>query len=380
MTTQIRYSLTGYADELDISAAGNDEASFSLGEVDVSLTPILKDGFDTGSCMITATTTRAASQLVMAEFRARAQQVAEETSAGLRASNRKVKPDHRHAEADVSRNLRALLAGRIQIDEFRTMSRELSDPEVEWILHPPREIVELCEDVRLELHGAASRVVQILRWMFNRTSPAQAISRETLVWSIGDESWYEAASTYVDTETLGGEGQYLDEAVLQLMQQVLNHDDHFNEPLAHQIFLEAVALQDENPRASLTLAAAAAEVGIKQFAIAQTSSASEKWLITELQSPPILRLVREYLPSLTEKRTFDNRAIPKEIQTLLHDAASSRNDVVHQGVDGPDPERLAAFLAATNDFLYLLDWFAGHNWAWRRLRQQTRAAYELAPE
>jgi hypothetical protein len=149
------------------------------------------------------------------------------------------------------------------------------------------------------------------------------------------------------------------------------------EPLARQIFLEGFSLADENPRAALVLAIAAVEVGVKQFAAARSSEPSEAWLITQLQAPNLLDLLRDYLPFFTDKRTTDGRAVPKALITELTKAAKARNDIVHQGEarEAYGEERLAAVFVAVNDLLYLLDWFAGNEWAFRHVQEQTQKAY-----
>jgi hypothetical protein len=182
----------------------------------------------------------------------------------------------------------------------------------------------------------------------------------------------------VEVATFGGEGRDLTEHTRELFQEALD-DDALFEPLARQIFLEAVALQEDEPRAAFVLALVAAEVGLKQFAIRETPRPSEQWLLDETaHSPSFRKLLKEYLPRATERRTTDGRIVPSHLQEALGYATDTRDNIVHRGVDAPGEEKVAEVLAAVNDFLYLLDWLAGHQWAYGWLTTETQAAFPSA--
>jgi hypothetical protein len=66
------------------------------------------------------------------------------------------------------------------------------------------------------------------------------------------------------------------------------------------------------------------------------------------------------------------------LHKALDKAAEARNDVVHQAEAGFDERRLAELLVVVNDFLYLLDWFTGHEWAFGHLLEETEQAYRSA--
>ena len=54
----------------------------------------------------------------------------------------------------------------------------------------------------------------------------------------------------------------------------------------------------------------------------------------------------------------------------------TRNRLMHRGQEPPTEESVATLLAGVNDLLYLLDWFAGHDWAFGHLELETQQAYE----
>jgi hypothetical protein len=162
---------------------------------------------------------------------------------------------------------------------------------------------------------------------------------------------------------------------MRIVQGLLDNEG-FEEPIARQLLLEAGALVDSNPRAAWVLAVAAAEVGLKRF-VASRASVTEAWLITELQSPPLRRLVKEYLPLFgdTSKWSSESTPIPKRLRQVINDAVEQRNQISHQGTVNPGRDDLVELLHSVNDFLYLLDWFSGEEWAWTHVREETRRAW-----
>ena len=172
-----------------------------------------------------------------------------------------------------------------------------------------------------------------------------------------------------------GTGSELDESAVESLNQMWGSRD-VAEPLARQVLLEAQELAVENPRAALVLAVTAAEMGVKQFAARQARE-SEAWLLNNLASPPLATLLKEHLPFFTEKHTTDGHAVPKRLRRAVAKAVEKRNKVVHRGDDADyDVSSLPQVLADINELLYLLDWFAGHDWAFDHLQPATQRAYE----
>jgi hypothetical protein len=235
----------------------------------------------------------------------------------------------------------------------------------------------LCEDVYSELHAEAARLVRLLRWLFNRPGPAKPLTSRWLFWSLDGTFWSDAPAREVDLPLVGGEGGVLSERGVELVGRMWASDESV-EPLARQIFLEAVSLAEVNRRAAFILGFVAAELGVKHFGSGKSDSLSEAWLLENVQSPPIDRLLREYLVPLTEKKTRSGDAVPRTLVALFEKAMKTRNRLMHRGQEPPTAEEVARLLVGVNDLLYLLDWFAGHRWAFSRMSDETRAAYEEA--
>ena len=339
---RMHFLLDAVAAGLNVGPEPGNAAVFTVGDVELDLRDELDaEGRETEDSLVTARLTRSISDDVVAVFKARLAEASQD-------------------------NADSKIAGR----NYTALTLE----ELAWIVEPPEEIVSCCADAFAALRAPAVRLVQTLRWLHNRPAPAQPLQRVRFRWSLDGERWEAPPPTHSDAASVGGDGVYISEAMTRLLGDLLNVEGP-SEPLARQIFLEAVTLSEEAPRASLVLAVAAAEIGVKRFAVEQTESLPEKWLISKNQSPPLHDLLRDYLPLFTQTRTEDGRVIPKHLQTALREAVTQRNDIIHQGIDPPDEERLADVLVAVNDLLYLLDWLGGHSWAFKHLRPETQAAF-----
>jgi hypothetical protein len=141
------------------------------------------------------------------------------------------------------------------------------------------------------------------------------------------------------------------------------------QPLAHEMWREAWNLRHASPRSGLVVGIAAAEVGLKQLIALLAPSAAS--LVEHLPSPPLDTLIRRVLPSLPTRSALDPANLcPQHLRKRLIEAVEARNLVVHQGAM-PQLD-LRSTLLDIRDFLYLLDWHAGHAWAEALLSQRTR--------
>ncbi len=275
MAGLVYFRLAGVAEALEIAPPAGELATFRLGEVEVTLelrrTP---EGNESDDCLVVATVSREVVDDAYGAFSA-----------------------HRDAT----------LAAVAPPADPSGMFTPLPEHEVLWLAYPPESVAALCRDVRSELHGEAARLVQILRWLFNRPWPAQPLGRARLEWSLNGDDWFAKPGGLSSPATFGSEGRELTPDGIKMIERLWQRGDP-SEPLARQIFLEAYALSYENPRAALVLAVVAAEVGVKQFAALRSGQESEAWLISKLPSPSLRRLLREYLPFFTDKRARQARS------------------------------------------------------------------------
>jgi hypothetical protein len=351
---QVYIRLIAYANELGITREGGGELRFQLGAVEVTMVPELDEG---GRATETQEVT--------------ASQAIEPPEAILRLLKQIEAYSRKEADDRRERGL--------------TESHGLSMTKARELLGKPAELVDFFHPFVAELRRVASRVVQLLRWHLNRMRPAYPLARAQVDWSLDQVVWHGVPEKPTSWTPFGEWEEFsLSDSGIGIVQRLLASESVV-EPLSRQLLLEAVELRASNPRASLVLAVAAAEVGVKQFAGSRSASVSEDWLLSSLPSPPLHKLWSvDYLGLYTNVRTREKpdqdgklRVIPLPVRQVLGKAVEERNEAVHAGAPPPDEEMLTACLAATNDFLYALDWFAGHQWAFACIRDEVRAEWDL---
>jgi len=151
-----------------------------------------------------------------------------------------------------------------------------------------------------------------------------------------------------------------------------------DEPLSHQLFREALLQRQSNPRSSIMIGVAVVEVATKECIAALDPYAA--WLVQELPSPPVERLLRDYLPTLPAKNTLAGRVVPppSELLAELKKAVQGRNRVAHGGRLEVSADRVAEFLeTSAHDIVWLLTYYAGTDWALENVRNRTRIALGL---
>jgi hypothetical protein len=150
---------------------------------------------------------------------------------------------------------------------------------------------------------------------------------------------------------------------------------NFEEPLGHQLFREAWNLRISNPRSALVIGVAAAEVGVKK--LIGTLVPDARWLIEEIQSPPLGRLLRKYLPTLPMKIRFfgSTTGFPKALIKALESGVEKRNKTVHAGEPPPVRSELETTLRAVNDLLWICDFYLGNTWAAAYISPETVRAW-----
>jgi len=171
-----------------------------------------------------------------------------------------------------------------------------------------------------------------------------------------------------------------DDQVLESVSELMAGGE--NAPLAHELLLEATAIQAENRRSSLLIGISAAEIGVKSF-ISRIVPHAE-WLAMHAPSAPIVQILEEYLPRLPIAISFGSRhnvrpIIPKPFLKKLQTAVKLRNDVTHAG-GTISSDKLREVLFLIYDLLYLLDGFAGFTWAFRNVSTQTMEMLRKAIE
>jgi hypothetical protein len=148
------------------------------------------------------------------------------------------------------------------------------------------------------------------------------------------------------------------------------------EPLARQLFREAWSQRESRPRSALVIGVAAAEVGFKR--LVGTLVPHAQWLVDEVQTPPLIKMLSRFLPTLPVKARIAGKSIrpPKVLLKRLQDAVEHRNKLVHAGESPPNRDELDEMLRAVNDLLWICDLHQGHVWASKYISVPVQKAWE----
>jgi hypothetical protein len=235
--------------------------------------------------------------------------------------------------------------------------------------------------IQRDLPRAGNRAMELLRWRSGELGPQRPFtSGWDVTWSFGDGEWRDFP---------GSTGLALDYTrLLRITRnayedlQRLFAEDH-TEPFAYEGLREAWALRGANPRTSLLIAITALEVAVKQYIADRVEPAT--WLVNNSPSPDVIRLLREYLPTLEPPLGALSGAskldvIPADLLELLRKRRDQRNEVIHQPEAHVNPkrrvtsERASSAVLAVHQVLRRFDIADGHAWARDYLREPPYAA------
>jgi hypothetical protein len=213
-----------------------------------------------------------------------------------------------------------------------------------------------------ELLGSISLVVGLARWRCDRPGPVSLQSAGELEWSVDRSHWLaDPRQAPVVTASFGPD------LVVTPTRRADNIDDMIkkgaSEPLHQSLLREAQSLQHDNPRSALAIGVAAAEIAVK--ALVSDSVPTAAWLVQNLPSPPIAKIMADYIPLLPNMPKVNERpaTFPPSLIKQVTTATNLRNELVHGKREGTDTERVAEALSAAEDVVWLTDYFQGQQWA-----------------
>jgi hypothetical protein len=214
-----------------------------------------------------------------------------------------------------------------------------------------------------DLFNAANRALRIVRWRRGYNTHHEPIRTTTLLhWSLDGSQWVEATDVLHGFITMGpGRWHWSEDMAHDILQLISQRE---SEPIGHDLYVEAAALEQSNPRSAILLAVAAAEVGFKQFAIRLRPET--RWIFENASSPPLILMLSEFLPTLPLRQKLQNQSefVPSSLLEILKKAVLIRNEIVHRGEhQRPHFETVNEILHAVRDLLYLLDFYSGYSWA-----------------
>ncbi|MCH8538634.1 MAG: hypothetical protein LAT66_12800 [Alkalimonas sp.] len=126
-----------------------------------------------------------------------------------------------------------------------------------------------------------------------------------------------------------------------------------------ELLCEAKKVINSSPRSSLVIAVSALEVKLKDFISKKTDKA--EWLINNLQSPPIDKLLSDYVPNLVYDKQEYFKSIDKYI-SVIKNVISERNKITHLGCN-TTAARVESYISSIEKVMYILDYYCNCEWA-----------------
>lgn len=235
----------------------------------------------------------------------------------------------------------------------------------------PESAQSLVNQVVQELDAAIRRTVKLVRCRWALPAPHNPFSYRRSDYSIDGTVWHTLPTNF--SISMEGISSFaLAEKQRDLLTELLS--SNAEEPLAHELLREAADLRHIAPRSALLIGVSALEVGFKALVADLVPNAG--WLVEEAPTPPVVRMLKLYLPKLPVRLSIGGRVLspPTPILDELEKAIHARNKVTHAGGEPLAGESLVRKLRAVEDVLWLLDYYAGREWALRHLRRETRVA------
>jgi hypothetical protein len=234
-------------------------------------------------------------------------------------------------------------------------------------------------DLHRELDSIASDIFNTLRWRLGIDGgPHRLISCPTsLRWQDDSAEMAPDAYDFLEQQIPIGvseitfpESQELDFGVRnrRAVEELLAKEAV--QPLHHDLFREAWQNRNVNPRSALVIGIASLETALKTT-ICELHEPI-RWILENLPSPSVDKLLREYLPQLPARNDLNGkvRRPPVQLITAIKKGVEQRNRLVHGREDAFSSSDLRGLLIAIRDVLYLLDYYRGHDWALDRIRSE----------
>lgn len=233
----------------------------------------------------------------------------------------------------------------------------------------PDKLGVFVTSVQTELLEAAKKTVSLLRWRCDIQGPHNPYGISAFEWSTDDSAWYSVPTGTISHLQVSQDLQ-VDRRVVSAVQTLATRC--LSEPIAHELFREAWSQCYRNNRSALVIGIAAIETGVKNC-IAQLAP-DTRWLLENLQSPPVEKMLIHYLPTLGASRVPNGKrlTVPSALIDPLQKAVVIRNNIIHGRKATVRLEHLEDTLLLIRDFLWLFDYLVGSDWAIHYVRDSTR--------
>jgi hypothetical protein len=230
----------------------------------------------------------------------------------------------------------------------------------------PNSLQKLIEKAYSTIFTSIDRVIGALCWRTGQAVPTYDYQLGRMEWSLDGQEWRHSP---VDFVAWMGRPPFVSGLARPDINEILLSQDA--PPFARELLREAWLEENKNPRSALVIGVAALETGAKDLIISLVPQA--EWLIRNLPSPPVFRMLGEYLPEL---RANNPRVLcpSQEIVQEVRKWINRRNELSHGKAADISVEELAKFLLLVSDLLYAGDYARGFDWALELIQPETRQA------
>ena len=248
----------------------------------------------------------------------------------------------------------------------------------------PDDLQSFVVQAGISQRASLRRFIELIRWRtFHQTWIGRSLrAYPTQEWSVDGAAWYPLPVNMSLTSTIPPTGAALTPDLQNSLNTLSAHDQR--EPLGWEIWHDALSARDRSDlRAAVILAISAVEIEVKRL-IGELVPDAE-WLVMNLQSPDVFKIIRDYLPLLP---AVPSKLVPpKHLRTGLQDAITLRNQLIHVGgrpgvareaVETEVANTCTDVLATASDLLLLFDAYRGHSWALAHLSTRTVEALGLS--
>lgn len=226
---------------------------------------------------------------------------------------------------------------------------------------------------REDLQAQARRVSELARWVTNAPGSHNPFRRGVLEFSLDESRWHLAPKRPPGAPTglRVQQGVQLDRIDSQVVSELAVAGR--SEPVGHSLIREALDMVTRAPRSSVVIAAAAVETAVKE--VIQSLAPGSAYLVDEMPSPPVPKLLKDYLPTLPSPTPLGRTALPapKQIRASLQWCIETRNTIVHRRQAQHWFPELPRRLADLQDLIWLLDAHCGNDWALGHISRETQA-------
>lgn len=247
----------------------------------------------------------------------------------------------------------------------------LKDSHLTDFRYLPLALESFAKDVNTIQWDYTRRTVKVLNWRVEDEifTPHDPFGTRGRYWSIDGSVWRPIFLGVSMRLSAYAPPHVTNQQHNEIMEIVKSGE---TEPIGQELFREAWLQRSANPRSALILGVAAVEVGIKNLAARLTPDA--RWLLENDPTPPVVKMLKEYLPELPTRCKLNGKTIapPKDILNKIDEGIRLRNRLVHVGIATLSYEELESVLLAVRDVLWMLDYYAGFSWTLEKIRPHVR--------